>query len=271
MAALRLTEIWIYPIKSLGGIRLPEARVLEKGLAYDRRWMLVDETGKFLTQRALPQMALFKLSMDGDFLKVTHKNASTFHKIALLPSPQGDAQEVVIWNDTVVAKEVDKVSSEWFSEALGQACKLVYFPEVNSRPVDTAYAMNNEQVSLADGYPFLVIGEASLQDLNNRLETPLPMNRFRPNFVFSGGKPFEEDTWKNFTIGANRFVGVKPCARCVLTTVNQDTAEKGTEPLRTLATYRSWNNKIYFGQNVLASDHGIVREGDVVTVDSWLK
>lgn len=260
----RLTEIWIYPIKSLGGIRLERARVLEKGLEFDRRWMLVDETGKFLTQRVYPEMALLKLTITREQLLITHAVKKITYSISLHPDVStADQREVTIWSDTVRAIEVSDEASRWFSDALGMSCKLVYFPEENARAVDRRYA-TTEHVSLADGYPFLIIGEASLADLNGRMEAPLPMNRFRPNFVFSGGEAFEEDVWSDFSIGGNRFRGVKPCSRCVLTTVDQETAIKGSEPLRTLATYRKRDNNIYFGQNLLAIDHTFVTQGDLI-------
>jgi uncharacterized protein len=170
----------------------------------------------------------------------------------------------VIWDDPVEAIEVNKDFSLWFSDELQIKCKLVLFPEANRRDVDPEYAKAKEQVSLADGYPFLIIGQASLNDLNHRLTTPVPMNRFRPNFVFTGGLHYEEDGWKNLRIGNNRFVGVKPCGRCVLTTVDQETGTKGTEPLSTLATYRKRGSKINFGQNLLAIDYDELQEGDEI-------
>lgn len=267
MQALRLTEIWIYPIKSLGGIRLKQANVFEKGLQFDRRWMLVDETGKFLTQRVHPTMALLKVSIVGDALIITHVQTQQSHSIPLQVQQVQQSQPVTIWDDTVLAYEVNLESSQWFTEQLGINCKLVYFPEENDRAVDRRYS-TTEHVSLADGYPFLIIGQASLDDLNSRLEKKVPMNRFRPNFVFTGGTAFEEDHWKEFSIGRNRFVGVKPCSRCVLITVDQDTAQKSEEPLRTLSTYRKRDNKIYFGQNLLAIDHSVVREGDLITLNA---
>lgn len=267
MRALRLTEIWIYPIKSLGGIRLQQAKVFEKGLQYDRRWMLVDESGKFLAQRVHPIMALFKVSIADDALIITHTQTQQSHSVPLQAQQVQQSQPVSIWDDTVLAYEVSVASSKWFTEQLGINCKLVYFPEENDRAVDRRYA-TTEHVSLADGYPFLIIGQASLDDLNSRMEKAVPMNRFRPNFVFSSGDPFEEDDWKEFSIGTNRFVGVKPSSRCVLITVDQDTAQKGDEPLRTLSTYRKRDNKIYFGQNLLALDHNVVREGDLITLNA---
>jgi uncharacterized protein YcbX len=268
MSELRLSEIWIYPIKGLGGIRLTEAKVLGKGLAFDRRWMLVDENGVFMTQRDNPTMALFKLEMENGKLKIVHNRQSTVHSISLHPRNFENEERVTIWDDTVTACEVSKESSAWFSEILNLKCRLVHFPEENSRAVDPKYKVNDEHVSLADGYPFLIIGQESLNFLNSKLIQPIPMNRFRPNFVFTGGEPNEEDTWRNFTIGSNRFMGVKPCARCAVPTINQETAEKGIEPTRTLATYRRKENKILFGQNLLAIDHLEVKEGDFINIQT---
>lgn len=268
MTSLKLSEIWVYPIKSLGGIRLTKSLVLEKGLQYDRRWMLVDESGTFMTQRLLPQMALFKIELENGQFTITHSLKKSFHSIAAHPESTGTFQSVSIWDDTVKAFEVSEASSAWFTDMLNIQCKLMYFPEENERPVDRIFS-SHEHVSLADGYPFLIIGETSLDDLNNRMIKALPMNRFRPNFVFTGGLPYEEDRWKEFSIGNNRFLGVKPCSRCVLTTINQETGEKSDEPLRTLATYRKQNNKIYFGQNLLAVDHTFVQEGDLINVHAY--
>jgi uncharacterized protein len=260
---LLLSEIWIYPIKSLGGIRLKSSKVREKGLELDRRWMLVDEQGNFLTQRVFSSMALFKLTMTDDMLEVSFKGNQI--SIPKKSESNGSRIQSKIWDDSVITYEVNTATSGWFSSMLGMNCRLVSFPEDGSRPVDAAYKINDENVSLADGYPFLIIGQASLDDLNHRLKKPLPVNRFRPNFVFTGGEPYQEDSWRNFKIGKNNFIGVKPCARCVLTTVDQETAEKGTEPLATLASYRKRENKIYFGQNVVAVDHYEIYEGDEIS------
>lgn len=260
MASLTLREIWIYPIKSLGGIRLASAKVMPKGLQYDRRWMLIDEAGVFITQRIHASMAFFKLSFpDGQF-EICYKG----DVIQLPVNAPVSANPIMatIWDDTVEVFEVLGAYSDWFSKRLGILCRLVYFPEEHERLVDEKYRRDDDHVSLADGYPFLIIGQRSLDDLNSRLDTPVPMNRFRPNFVFTGGEPYEEDNWRTFTIGKNRFAGVKPCGRCVLTTVNQETAERGSEPLATMATFRKNNNKINFGQNLLAIDDYEVHEGD---------
>ena len=183
MRDLTLSEIWIYPVKSLGGIRLSSSKVMEKGLLYDRRFMLVDESGKFMTQRVYPKMALFKLSLHDSTLTVTHHHDTL--TIPVVPSLNEPVASVQIWENIVQAHEVDPSYSAWFSERLGMKCKLVFFPEDYDRPVDPAYKVNDEQVSLADAYPFLIIGQSSLDDLNARLKEPVPMNRFRPNFVFT--------------------------------------------------------------------------------------
>ena len=260
----RITQIWIYPIKSLAGIRLQKAKVLRKGLEYDRRWMLVDNEGRFLTQREHPQMALFKTAIVGEFLDVSRGSQSI--QLDLKGSSSIRFSRVQIWEDEVEASEVNPTYSKWFSEQLGIECKLVFFPEGNKRNVDPDYATMNEQVSLADAFPFLIIGQSSLDGLNKVLDNPVSMMRFRPNFVFEDGLPHEEDTWKNFRIGDVAFEGVKPCGRCVLITVDPDTGTTGMEPLKTLSTYRRGNGKVFFGENLLSRQDGEVNEGDVIEV-----
>ncbi|MDZ7649470.1 MAG: MOSC domain-containing protein [Cytophagales bacterium] len=266
MSRLTLSEIWIYPIKSLAGIRLSKAKVKQKGLEFDRRMMLVDENGRFITQREHPMMALFRLSMDkGQLLVKSLLDDSNASLVIGLDQPARlPALTVTIWNDEVQTIELDPVYSDWFSTQLKMKCKLVFFPESNVRDVDPVYAINNDQVSLADGYPFLIIGQSTLDNLNRKLTSRVEMNRFRPNFVFTGGEPQEEDSWKNFSIGTNRFQGVKLCARCALPTVDPQTGVKGHEPISTLATYRKQGNKILFGQNLLTIDYDEVSEGDEI-------
>jgi len=263
MGDLRLTEIWIYPVKSLGGVRCASARVLPKGLQHDRRWMLIDAENNFITQRVYPAMALFHVAPHGEGFAVTHGG-----DIVVLPLQHaaGSRMQARIWDDQVDVCEVSTAHSQWFSQRLGMDCRLVSFPEENPRPVDPHYARQQEQVSLADAFPFLIIGEQSLADLNSRLNAPVAMKRFRPNFVFAGGAPFEEDSWKDISIGKNKFVVAKPCARCVLTTVDPDTGTKGVEPLATLAAYRKVNQKVLFGQNIIATHHDEIHEGDEIIV-----
>lgn len=258
-----VSDIWIYPIKSLGSVRLASAKVLPKGLAYDRRWMLIDDENKFMTQRVYPQMALFKLSFESGNFIIRHSS-----QLIDLPFRMEDKPiSANIWNDNVEVYEVSQRHSDWFSKILEMNCRLVSFPESNPRPVDPDFSINDDQVGLADAYPLLIIGQASLDDLNRRLKEPLPMNRFRPNIVFTGGEPYEEDNWNHFRIGQNRFAAVKPCSRCVITTVNQDTGEKGTEPLAALAVYRKRDNKVYFGQNLIPLDHTEIADGDKIVLE----
>lgn len=260
--ALILSEIWIYPVKSLGGISCSAAEVMQKGLRHDRRWMLVDDQGKFLTQRKNPTMALFKVSMENDQF-VVQKDGD---KISLPGrNPEGPGIRCQVWNDEVETVEASGDYHAWFSKHMGISCRLVFFPEENSRRVNPEYAVS--EVSLADGYPILVIGQSSLDDLNDRLHEPVTMKRFRPNLVFTGGLPYEEDKWKTFRIGSRRFAGVKPCDRCVLTTVDPETGVMGREPLLTLSRYRRQNESINFGQNVVPIEFGKITVGDEISME----
>lgn len=268
MTHLTLSEIWIYPIKSLGGISLKKANVGGKGLEHDRRWMLIDESGEAMTQRDHPRMALFKVSIGDGHLAITlrqHQKESSSLQVRTDAVQSENWITADVWGDKVKVVETDPEASRWFSHHLGATCRLVAFPEENSRPVDPDFAIGKDQVSLADAFPFLVISQASLDDLNRRLPVPVPMNRFRPNFVISGGEPYQEDLWKNLMVGDLSFAGVKRNSRCVLTTVDQESGTKGDEPLRTLSAYRKQGNKIYFGQYLIAHGQGEVRAGDPVT------
>lgn len=257
----RLTEIWIYPVKSLGGLRLKEAEVLPKGLAFDRRWMLMDEDGIFMTQRVYPEMARYEVQLHSGQLLVRYDG----EQIMIPFEVEGEVSETKVWDDPVKVQEVNATVSEWFSHRLDKKVKLVFFPEKNERLVDPRYAREKENVSLADGYPLLMIGEASLEDLNQKLKKTVLMNRFRPNIVIAGTRPYEEETWKDFRIGDVHLRGAKPCTRCVMTTVDQERGIRtGPEPLATLATYRKVNNKVLFGQNVLVKTTGYLREGDEI-------
>ena len=263
---LTVSELYIYPIKSLGGISLSAASLTDRGFEYDRRWMLVDENNRFLSQREVPLMACLHVELLNGCLMVINKHKSDVScSIPLQPLATGTTM-VTVWDDECLAQWVSTEADAWFSEQLGISCRLVYMPDSSHRQVDMRYAHDNEITSLSDGYPLLMIGQASLDDLNSRLASPLPMNRFRPNIVFTGGLPFQEDDMKQFSIGDVRLLGVKPCARCVMTTIDQQTAVKAKEPLRTLSTYRMKDNKIYFGQNLLYHGSGTIRVGDVVTI-----
>ncbi|MDQ3588766.1 MAG: MOSC domain-containing protein [Actinomycetota bacterium] len=257
-----LNDLCVYPIKSCGGISVDEWEVDERGLRHDRRWMLVDETGCFISQRELPRMALIKVRIEPDGLVVDAPGMPSLE--APLKPPDGKPLLARVWDDLVESQIVDDDS--WFSEFLEVSCKLVYLPDESVRPVDPAYAEPGDRVGLADGFPFLLISEASLADLNARLEQPLPMNRFRPNLVVGGCEPFAEDGWRGVRIGRLTFRVVKPCARCTITTVDQESATKGKEPLRTLVRFRRAGNKVLFGQDLIHDQTGTLRVGDPVEI-----
>jgi uncharacterized protein YcbX len=228
--------------------------------------MLVDEQNKFITQRLHPKMALLGVEINNDLLTIKHIE-NKLSPLTVHPVPYDDgATNVNIWNDNVNALKYNSDVNDWFSEAIGFKCSLVYMPDSAKRIVDPEYA-NNKLVGFADGFPFLIIGEESLNDLNKRLEESLPMNRFRTNFVFSGGNSFDEDNWKTIKVGGIVFHSVKPCGRCVITTINQNTGTKGKEPLKTLAAFRQKDNKVMFGMNLIAEGTGNVRVGDELEIN----
>jgi uncharacterized protein len=260
-----LSEINIYPIKSLGGISLQSSVVEERGLKFDRRWVLVDDTNTFFTQRDFPEMALIRVAVEQDGLRLQHKTKPVGPLLIPFEFEHSKKDKVVIWDDIVESEFYNNQIDDWFSETLGIKCHLVKMPESTKRIVDETYA-KNKTVSFADAYPFMIIGQSSLDDLNSRMDTPLPMNRFRTNFVFTGGKPFEEDNWKKFKLGEVVFEAVKPCARCVITTTNQETAERLHEPLLTLSKFRKVDNKVMFGMNLVCHSTGNIKVGQKIEV-----
>ena len=262
---LTVSELFIYPIKSLGGTAVSSATVTDRGFQFDRRWMLVDEQHNFITQRAFPEMALLQVAVEADGLSVHHKIKGDAISIPFAPATNATAM-AQIWDDTCLVQFVSDRADKWFSSMLSTNCRLVFMPDTSNRKVEEAYAVNNEITSLSDGYPFLLIGQSSLNDLNDRFTEPLPMNRFRPNIVFTGGEAFVEDRLKHVTINGINFYGVKLSSRCQVTTINQDNGIIAKEPLKTLALYRRKNNKVYFGQNLLHKGEGIVQVGDEIIV-----
>lgn len=262
-----LSEINIYPVKSLAGIGLQDSQVEERGLQFDRRLMLVDENNEFLTQRVYPKMATITLKIVEDGLIASNSG----DEIAIPLEPDSEEKATVkIWKNRVKAVFYGNEINEWFSRRLEMKCRLVVMPENTKRKVNPFYAVRKfkDIVSFADGYPFLLIGENSLVDLNEKLEKKLPMNRFRPNLVVKDSEVFAEDNWKKIKIGNTIFHVVKPCGRCVMTTIEQSTGEKnGNEPLKTLAKYRNKNGKVLFGQNLIAENTGeILKVGDKVEI-----
>ena len=265
---MQVSELYTYPIKSLGGIRLNQVEVTDKGFQHDRRWMLIDENKRFLSQREFAIMALLKVAITKNGLVVT--NSQTLDNIVIPFEPQTkEFCEVIVWDDSMEAIYVSKKTDNWFSKILGNKCRLVYMPDHTTRHVDEKYAPAGFTNSFSDGYPFLIIGQASLDDLNLKLKEPIPMNRFRPNIVFTGGKAFEEDQMDNFIINNINFYGVKLCARCIVTTIDQDTIVKTKDPLKTMAKYRRRGNDVFFGQNLIHTGNGFISVGDEIEVKSY--
>jgi uncharacterized protein len=265
-----LQEIWIYPVKGLGGISVTEAIVEPRGLQYDRRWMLTDTDGVFVSQRELAEMALLRTAIEPPFLVVWDKRDPQQRlRIPLDPDPeQCTPIAAKVWDDIVPALRLGEAYNQWFSAVLGHTLQLIYMPDTSHRALEAGYAPEGHITSFSDGYPFLVIGQRSLDGLNARLANPVSMNRFRPNMVIAGTEPHEEDRWQHFHIGEVPFQGVKPCARCIVTTTDQDTAKRTGEPLRTLSTYRMQGKKILFGQNTIWTGTGQnrIKVGDPVHV-----
>lgn len=270
--ALRLASILVYPVKSLGGIALPQSRLTDRGLEHDRRWMVVDEQGTFLSQREVPAMACIHTEAHGEGFRVTDRRDGSSLELPW-SMPEGQRHRVSVWSQRITALHGKALWDEWFSDRLRCSARLVYMPDTTRRPTDGRYAKG--LTSLSDGFPHLIVSQASLDDLNARGQawakehmTPwahVPMDRFRPNLVVAGGTAFQEDGWTDLRIGGATFRLVKPCARCVVVTTDQRTGERGKEPLRTLATYRSRGNKVMFGMNAVGDAEGIVRVGDLVT------
>lgn len=257
--SVHLSSLHVYPIKSAAGFAPGEWPVGTLGLQYDRRWMVVRPDGGMLTQRTHPRLGQIHPAVGDATLRVETAGMPPL-ELPLEPGPSVSLP-VAIWDDRCTATWAGERSARWFSDVLETDCSLVHIADNHARAVDPDYAPPGHRVGFADAFPFLLISEASLADLNSRLEAPLPMNRFRPNLVISGVGPFGEDHIGPFAIGPIRFTPVKPCDRCVVTTTDQITGERGVEPLRTLATYRRSNGKVWFGQNVIHSGTGRLRVG----------
>lgn len=234
-----------------------------RGIVGDRSFMLVDADGRFLTQRAFPRMALIEPALGENSLTLS---APGQESVAIPVLEDGERRAVSVWNDRSEAVDQGEAAAVWASTFLGARCRLVRMADDAVRAVDRDFAVSEgDQLGFADGYPFLLTSEASLADLNARMAAPVAMNRFRPNIVVSGTEAFAEDAWRRVRVGAIAMAVVKPCARCVITTTDQATAKRGTEPLRTLATYRQVHGEgVMFGQNLIHQSAGVLRVGDAV-------
>ena len=260
-----LSDIFIYPVKSLAGIKVSNWIVNEKGLLHDRKWMLVDTNNQFLSQRRLPKMVLIKTQLtDNELILSTSTSGSI--SLPLYPD-DGDACNITIWNDQCSAKTTTTVADQWLSDFLGIDCKLVYQPDEVVRPVDSDYATATDKVYFSDGFPFLILSKASLNSLNQAMGLQLPIQRFRPNLVISNCESYAEDSWREITINGIGFRLPKPCSRCSVPTIDIETAQTNKEPLTTLNRLRKWNKHVYFGQNALHNTQGELATGNAVEIN----
>ncbi len=261
-----LESIHIYPVKALRGVSVPAATVDPCGLQGDRRWMVVDPAGRYLTQRDLPGMARILAApaagdaMDGAIVLSMH-GADPLHVPVPTATPPAP---VVVWRDRVPARNAGDAAAAWLTAALGRPCRLVHLSDPAARPVDPAYGRPGDRVSFADGFPLLAVNTASLDDLNARLAQPVPVARFRSNLVVSGAAPWAEDGWRHLHVGHIAFRAVKPCTRCIVITTDQDTGARAPdrEPLRTLASLRgNADRRALFGQNLVPDTPGRITVG----------
>ena len=268
--SLTVTSLTIYPVKSLAGISLTSATLENRGFKYDREWMVVTEGGQFLTQRELAPMALIQTAILEHTLRLTMPLGDSV-EIPLSIEAQANTKvmTVKVWQDTCQALDQGDEVAGLLSRYLERKVRLVRMEPSFKRIVDQRYANSPDNVvSFADGFPVLVISDESLAELNRRLEYPLPMNRFRPNITIGGSDPFAEDSWSEISIDTVKLSLVKPCARCQITTIDQDTAEASQEPLKTLSFFRKESGKVMFGQNAIPQNNGEIRLGDRVLVST---
>jgi len=260
--SMHLSSLYRFPLKSAAGESLQRCASDSLGLLGDRRWMVVAAgTGRFLTQRVLPRMTLLQAHWQGD---TALKLAAPGMPELLVRVPDDKTMRCVqVWSANPVVPDAGETAAAWLSDFLGQACRLVYLPEDDGIQVDLDYARLGERTAFSDGFPFLLIGQASLDDLARRVGRPLEMLRFRPNLVVSGAEPYAEDGWKRIRIGQLTFRVVKPCSRCVIPTLDPATGERAPdrEPLNTLLSYRKGPGGVFFGQNLIAEGRGELEVG----------
>ncbi len=267
-AAVRLASIHIYPMKAARAVDLDESVVEPWGLAGDRRWLLVDEVGRFVSQREEPSLARVVVTQGPGAIDVSAAGCPG-RQIA---APTGGAHmlKVTVWGSTVLAAAAGPEGDAWFSAYLGRPVRLVNLDDPTRRAVDPEYGRDGDVVSFADGYPLLLTSTASLAELGRWLsqdgEQSVPMTRFRPNAVVTGAPPWAEDRWRRLRIGAVEFRVVKPCGRCVVTTTDQVTGEVGSQPLKMLGRRRRFGQQLVFGQNMIPDSPGVIRAGDQVEV-----
>lgn len=267
---ISISALYIYPIKSLGGLAIKTGKLTDRGLEHDRRFMLIDWENKFITQRECSKMALLQTNIENETLIVSEKYNSN-NKISFSLSPVGNKIITVrIWDDVCEAMLLPDAISFWFSTVLEIDCRLVYMNETSIRLADTKYVKLENRISLSDAYPLTIISESSLNDLNRKLNDNLLMNRFRPNIVIKGSNAHQEDTFKKIIINGLTFYGVKLLARCPIITIDQHTSLRGKEPLQILSKYRKKNNKVFFGNNFIYETLGNISVGDEIIIQETI-
>lgn len=269
-----VSRLFIYPVKSLAGIEVTVGRLDAFGLEHDRRWMVVDETGRFVTQRELPRMALVRTALEDDALVLSGPHGQAL-RVPL--ESEGARRQVEIWSSRVLATDLGDEAAHWLRRELGRPCRMVFMPRDANRAARSK-AMHGTRVSFQDAYPILLLSEEAVDELHGRMtergtaaqghrgEGVINVQRFRPNVVVSGAGAHAEDAWRRVQIAGVELALVKPCDRCTVPAVDPATGVRGKEPLRTLATYRKRNGKVYFGMNAVHLGVGTLRVGDPVTV-----
>ncbi len=258
---ITISELYIYPVKSLAGIKLSTSKLSPIGLQYDRRWMIADEAGKFISQRELAKMATIKTAIvDGGLLLSCDGSTIKVPSVVNLTNHSKD-KTVTVWKDTFQATHVSKQVDKWLTDVLEQNCQLVYMGDAVQRQVDLDFAPQGQNVNFADAYPLLVISQASLDGLNSRLKTPVHINRFRANIIVSGINAHAEDDWQNISINDVEYKAVKKCSRCIIPSINQETGKQDqVKMLSVLNKYRKQDKKIKFGQNLIFKNTGSINK-----------
>jgi len=260
-----IESLHIYPIKGMRGISLESALLQPEGFEYDRRWMLVDDNGTFISQRSHPRMTLFTTAIEDEMLIVRYDDAQIAIRVDELTDTHID---VSVFDDIMIATVVSEESNAWFSKHLNVSLRLVRVGHMTNRVKDFSKYVESDQsqttVSFADGYPYLILSSASMDLLNSKMDNLLNIDRFRPNIVVNTAKAHDEDQWQNIQIGNERMLVIKPCARCQVPTIDQQTGISGKQPNLALARYRRDGNKVNFGMNAVALTGGILKVGDEI-------
>ncbi|MEZ5507559.1 MAG: MOSC domain-containing protein [Gammaproteobacteria bacterium] len=261
---MQVTRLFIHPVKSLGGIAVPRFAIDRFGPRWDRRWLVVDPQGRFLTQRQYARMAQITAGLEGDQITL---RADGHAEARFGAADFGEGViEVEVWRDRCQASRGPAWLDAWISAVLQTPAHLVFMPEDSRRLVDPQFARHQETVSFADGFPLLLATDASLQAFNTQLQTPVGMERFRPNLVIDGSAPYAEDGWRRIRVGSLEFIVAKPCSRCAIPTIDPLTAQKQPEVFKALKATRSRNGEVFFGQNLIPVGTGVISVGDPVSV-----